>query len=349
MSANQIRAAIIGGTGYTGSELLRLLLGHPSVDLVAISSRSEAGKPVADLFPTFAGVTDLGFSDPAEVTELAPDVVFFATPHGVAQSMAGEILAAGIRVIDLSADFRIRDVEVWEQWYGQPHQAPQLIGQAVYGLPELHREKIRGAQLVACPGCYPTAVQLGLAPLLENDLVHPESIIASCGSGVSGAGRNAKVPYLLCEASENFQAYATGGHRHQPEIIQGCRDVQPEGSKPADVLFLPHLVPMIRGIHATLIADLKDAGAQNLQTLFEQRYASEPFVQVMPPGSQPGTKQVRGTNLCCLAVHRREGRVVVLATEDNLTRGASGQAVQCMNLLFDLPETLGLQSIALLP
>ncbi len=350
MGAATIRAAIIGGTGYTGSELLRLLHGHPQVEVVAISSRSEAGRPVEDIFPAFAGITDLCFSDPAEVVGLQPDLVFFATPHGVAQASARHFLDAGIRVVDLSADFRIRDLATWEQWYGQKHAAPELIEGAVYGLPELHREKITDARLVACPGCYPTAVQLGWAPLLEQDLIEPASLLASCGSGVSGAGRNAKVPYLLCEAGENFQAYATGGHRHEPEIVQGCRDLQPASAEPAEVLFLPHLVPMLRGIHATLIADLKSPGADlDLQQLFVQRYAQEPFVTVLPPGSQPNTKQVRGTNNCCIAVHRRGNRVVVLASEDNLTRGASGQAVQCMNILFGLPECTGLEMVALLP
>lgn len=343
-----IRVGIIGATGYTGSELLRLLVAHPDVEIVAVSSRSERGTAVADMFPNLRTHLDLAFSDPDELLDCQLDVIFFATPHGVAQSMMAKVVEAGIRAIDLSADFRIRDQALWEGWYGQAHQAPNLISQAVYGLPEVNREAIRDATLVACPGCYPTAVQLSLIPLLEQQMVRPDSIIAYCGSGVSGAGRTAKIPYLLCESSENFQAYATAGHRHEPEIVQGLRDVQPSDSVLAEVLFLPHLVPMIRGIHATVVADLVDPAA-DIQSVFELRYANEPFVDVLPEGSQPKTATVRGTNRCQLAVHRRGSRVVVLAVEDNLCKGASGQAIQCMNIMFGLPETTALAMPAMLP
>ena len=343
-----IRVAIVGGTGYTGAELLRLLCGHPDVELVAVSSRSEAGKAVSALFPNLAGHVDMAFSEPDQMLATHPDVVFFATPHGVAQASVEPVLNAGVRVIDLSADFRIRDRELWELWYGQSHQAPHLLSEAVYGLPEITREQIAGARLIACAGCYPTSVQLALAPLLEARLIDPLSIIASCGSGVSGAGRNAKIPYLITEASENFQAYSIGGHRHEPEIVQGCRDLQAADDTPAEVLFLPHLVPMIRGIHSTVIANL-NGDATDLQRLFEERYAGEAFVQVLAPGSHPQTRYVRGTNCCQIAVHQRGQRVVVLAAEDNLTKGASGQAIQCMNIMFGLAETTGLIQPALLP
>ncbi len=347
-----IRAAIIGGTGYTGAELLRLLVCHPMVEIVAVSSRSEAGKSVTELFPNLRGHLDLAFSEPADLFQAKPDLVFFATPHGVAQAMMKEVAAEGIKVIDLSADFRIRDQGLWEQWYGQPHQSPEYIEQAVYGLPEVNRAAIAEASLIACPGCYPTSMQLAMIPLLENGLINPQSIVAYSGSGVSGGGRNAKVPYLLSEASENFQAYATAGHRHEPEIVQGLKDVQKESDVPAEVLFLPHLVPMIRGIHSTVVAELAGTGSQtgaDIQAVFEERYKNEPFVDVLPAGSQPQTRFVKGTNLCQLAIHVRGNRIVVLSAVDNLTKGAAGQAIQCMNLMFDLDETAGLSAPAMLP
>ncbi len=333
---------------------MRLLVCHPEVEIVAVSSRSEAGKPVTELFPNLRGHLDIAFSEPSDLFQAKPDVVFFATPHGVAQAMMKQVAAQGIKVIDLSADFRIRDQKLWEHWYGQPHQSPEYIAQAVYGLPEVNRAAIAEANLIACPGCYPTSVQLAMIPLLENGLIDPASIVAYSGSGVSGAGRNAKVPYLLAEASENFQAYATAGHRHEPEIIQGLRDVQKDTDVPAEVLFLPHLVPMIRGIHSTVVADLSstdlaDSGLTDIQSIFESRYSSEPFVDVLPSGSQPQTRFVKGTNQCQLAIHIRGDRVVVLSVEDNLTKGAAGQAIQCMNLMCGIDEGTGLKSPAMLP
>ena len=343
-----IRTAVIGGTGYTGAELLRLLVSHPEVEIVAVSSRSEAGTSVADAFPNLKGHLELDFSDPSELLKAKPDLVFFATPHGVAQSMMKDIATAGAKVIDLSADFRIKDQQLWEEVYDQPHQSPEFISDAVYGLPEVNRSAIAGANLVACPGCYPTSVQLAMIPLLEKGLIDPTSIVAYSGSGVSGAGRNAKVPFLLTEASENFQAYGTAGHRHEPEIVQGLRAIQPGDDTPAEVLFLAHLVPMIRGIHSTVVADLTDTSA-DVQALFESRYEDEPFVEVLASGSQPQTRYVKGTNLCQLAIHIRGSRVVVLSTVDNLTKGASGQAIQCMNIMHGLEENLGLNTPAMLP
>src|SRR5690625_2373197 len=296
-----IRVGIIGGTGYTGVELLRLLSHHPNVKIAAITSRTQAGTPVSDLFPNLRGHLKLRFTEP-EPARLASecDAVFFATPHGVAMDIAPELLARNTRVIDLSADFRLSDPTVWERWYGRPHAAPELLAEAVYGLPEVNREAICQAHLIACPGCYPTAVQLGFLPLLEQGLVASDQLIADVKSGVSGAGRKAVLGSLFCEASENLKAYSVSkGHRHLPEIIQGLRQVS---QSPVDLTFVPHLIPMIRGIHATLYAQLqKDT---DLQALYEQRYAKAPFVDVLPSGSHPETRSVRGSNVCILAIQR---------------------------------------------
>ncbi len=342
-----IKAGIVGGTGYTGVELLRLLAGHPEVELQAITSRSEAGLAVADMFPNLRGKVGLAFSEPDMAVLGNCDVVFFATPNGVAMQRTPELLEAGVRVIDLAADFRIRDIPTWEQWYGMTHACPELVAEAVYGLPEVNREAVREARLVANPGCYPTAVQLGFLPLLEAGLVNPGRLIADAKSGVSGAGRKASVGTLLCEASESFKAYAVPGHRHLPEISQGLQLASEETVK---LTFVPHLSPMIRGIHATLYADLKGE-AGDLQALFEQRYRDEPFVDVLPVGAHPETRSVKGSNTCRLSLHRPQGgdTLVVLSVIDNLVKGAAGQAVQNMNIMFGLDETAGLQGIALMP
>ncbi len=343
-----IKAAIIGGTGYTGIELIRLLSGHPGVELRAVSSRSLDGTRVSDLFPSLRGICDLPFQEPDAIDYADLDVVFFATPHGVAQKMMAETLGRGVRVIDLSADFRLRDVPLWEKTYKTSHAATQLVAEAVYGLPEINRDQIKDARLIACPGCYPTAVALGLLPLIEGGLVDLASLVASCVSGVSGAGRQAKMEYLITECSESFKAYGAAGHRHQPEIEQILRDRLPAGAAGLRLLFVPHLAPMIRGMHATLFADLQQSGV-DLQALYEQRYADEPFVDVMPAGSHPETRTVRGANSCRLAVYERDGRALVLSVIDNLTKGASGQAVQNLNIMFGLEETAGLGWPALLP
>jgi len=343
-----VKVGIVGGTGYTGVELLRLLAQHPQVEVAVITSRSEEGVKVADMFPNLRGHYDeLAFSVPDAKTLGSCDVVFFATPHGVAHALAGELLAAGTRVIDLSADFRLQDADEWAKWYGQPHGAPELLESAVYGLPEVNREQIKGARLIAVPGCYPTATQLGFLPLLENDLADAAHLIADCKSGVSGAGRAAKIGSLFTEAGESMMAYSVKGHRHLPEITQGLRRA---AGGDVGLTFVPHLTPMIRGIHATLYATVADRSA-DLQALYEQRYANEPFVDVMPAGSHPETRSVRGANLCRIAVHRPQGGdlVVVLSVIDNLVKGASGQAIQNMNILFGLDERLGLMAPALLP
>ena len=344
--ANLIKVGIVGGTGYTGVELLRLLARHPETEITSITSRKEAGLAVSEMFPSLRGRIDLAFSDPQQATLDRCDIVFFATPNGVSMEQAEGLLARGVRVIDLAADFRIRDVAEWEKWYGMTHAAPALVAEAVYGLPEVNRDKIRDARLVANPGCYPTAVQLGFLPLLEAGLVDAEHLIADAKSGVSGAGRKAEVPTLFAEASDNFKAYGVPGHRHLPEIRQGLSAV---AGKPVGLTFVPHLTPMIRGIHATLYARLqRDV---DLQVLFEQRYAHERFVDVMPAGTHPDTRSVRGANHCRIAVHRPQGgeTVVVLSVIDNLVKGAAGQAVQNMNLMLGLPEDAGLEGLPLLP
>lgn len=342
-----VKVGIVGGTGYTGVELLRLLALHEGAEVVAITSRAESGRRVDDLYPNLRGHYDLAFSEPDVGTLAACDVVFFATPHNVAMNLVPRLLQAGARIVDLSADYRIRDAALWSQWYGEPHASPELLPEAVYGLPEVNREQIAAARLVACPGCYPTSVQLGLIPLLANDLVDPDHLIASSASGVSGAGRQAKVDNLLSEVSDSFKAYGVAGHRHLPEIEQGLGDV---AGQPVKVTFVPHLLPMIRGIHSTLFARLKgDAG--DLQALYEARYEQEPFVDVLPQGMFPQTRTVKGANRCQLSIQVPQGRdtVVVMSTIDNLVKGASGQAVQNMNIMLGLPEDMGLRQVGLLP
>ena len=342
-----IKVGVVGGTGYTGVELLRLLAAHPDVQLSVITSRSEAGRAVSDLFPNLRGSVDLEFSTPDAGQLAACELVYFATPNGTAMTMVPQLLEAGVRVIDLAADFRLRQAQDWEQWYGMAHACPELLEQAVYGLTEINRDAIAGAQLVANPGCYPTAVQLGFLPLLEEGLVETGHLIADAKSGVSGAGRKAATAALLCEASENFKAYAVPGHRHLPEIRQG---LELAAGQPLGLTFVPHLTPMIRGIHATLYAQLIDVD-RDLQALFEARYADEYFVDVLPKGAHPETRTVRGANHCRIAIHQPQqgNTVVVLAVIDNLVKGAAGQAVQNMNVMFGLDEQAGLTGIALLP
>ncbi|HEX7054204.1 MAG TPA: N-acetyl-gamma-glutamyl-phosphate reductase [Burkholderiales bacterium] len=346
-----IKAGIVGGTGYTGVELLRLLALHGQVELRAITSRKEAGTPVARLFPGLRGHVDLAFSEPSARALRGCDVVFFATPNGVAMSEARAVLDAGARIVDLSADFRIRDVAEWERWYGTKHASPELVGEAVYGLCEVNRSLIRGARLVANPGCYPTAVQLGFLPLVEAGVVDAGHLIADAKSGVSGAGRKPELHLSFAEAADNFAAYGVGGHRHWPEIRQGLAQA---AKREVGLVFVPHLTPLIRGIHATLYARVQRE--VDFQRLFEERYAGEPFVDVLPPGSHPDTRSVRAANVCRLALHRPPERargvsdtLVVLSVIDNLVKGAAGQAVQNMNLMFGLPETQGLTQPPVVP
>ena len=347
-----IKVGVVGGTGYTGVELLRLLAAHDQVEVTAITSRAEAGRAVSDLYPNLRGFYDLKFGAPTIEVLTACDLVFFATPNGVAMEQTEALLAAGVKVIDLSADFRIKDLTVWSEWYGMEHACPELVAEAVYGLPEVNREAIKQARLVANPGCYPTAVQLGFIPLLKHNLVDPDHLIADAKSGVSGAGRAASVANLLGEAGDSFKAYKADGHRHLPEIAQGLAE---QVGQPVGLTFVPHLLPIIRGIHATLYATLTKQDV-DLQALYQDYYKDEPFVDVLPAGSHPETRSVKGANMCRLAVHRpaaSNGRpsdkVVVLAVEDNLVKGAAGQAIQNMNLMYGFAETAGLNQVALLP
>ena len=351
-----IKVGIVGGTGYTGVELLRLLAQHPEVKLSAITSRKEAGTPVGDMYPSLRGRVDLMFSTPDEARLTECDAVFFATPHGVAMEQAKELLAANVRILDLAADFRLKDTEEFQKWYGMPHSCPDILAEAIYGLAEINRDAIKKARVVGLAGCYPTSVQLGFAPLLSPKLtggkriIDTRFLISDSKSGVSGAGRKAEVGTLLAEAGDNFKAYGVKGHRHSPEIVQGLKAIA--GHDEIGLTFIPHLTPMIRGIHSTLYARITPEGQQvDFQKLFEDFYRGEPFVDVMPAGSTPETRSVRGSNALRIAVHRPNGgdTLVILVVEDNLVKGASGQGVQCMNLMFGFPEDMGLKHIALLP
>ena len=345
-----VKVGIVGGTGYTGVELLRLLVQHPQVELRAVTSRKEAGTPVAAMFPGLRRHVSLAFSEPSAQALRGCDVVFFATPNGVAMNEARAVLEAGARIVDLSADFRIRDVAEWERWYRMKHAAPELVREAVYGLCELNREHIRGARLVANPGCYPTATQLGFLPLVEKGVVDTDHLIADAKSGVSGAGRKAELHLSFSEASDNFMAYNVPGHRHWPEIRQGLAQA---AKKEVGLVFVPHLTPLIRGIHATLYARV--TREVDFQALYEERYAREPFVDVLPAGSHPDTRSVRAANMCRIALHRPpEGAgkgqtLVVLSVIDNLVKGAAGQAVQNMNLMFGLPDPTALSQPPVVP
>ncbi|HYE38099.1 N-acetyl-gamma-glutamyl-phosphate reductase [Methylocaldum sp.] len=342
-----IRVGIVGGTGYTGVELLRILALHPDVTITLVTSRADAGKRVDELYPNLRGFVDTIFVEPSVDALAGCDAVFFATPNGTAMRMAEALLARGVKIIDLAADFRLKDPDVWAHWYGEPHVSPHLLEEAVYGLPEVNRAMIKSARLIACPGCYPTSVQLGLLPLVESGAIRLDHIIADVKSGVSGAGRKAEIPILMSETGESLKAYSVKGHRHWPEIKQGLEQA---AGQAVGLTFVPHLIPMIRGIHATVYAELS-AEHSDLQALFEERYRTEPFVDILPSGSHPDTRNVRGVNRCQIAVHRPlEGNtVVILSVIDNLVKGAAGQAVQNMNLMFGLEETAGLRTIGLYP
>lgn len=346
---DKVKIGIIGGTGYTGVELLRLLATHPNAEVVVITSRSEAGRAVSELFPSLRGFCDLLFTEPAASSFNDCDLVFSATPNGIAMTHARELIDHGVRLIDLAADFRIRDVAVWQDWYGMQHACPELLEQSVYGLPEMHRSAIKSAQIVANPGCYPTATTLGFLPLLQQGMIQSD-LIADTKSGVTGAGRGANVANLFSEVADSFKAYAVGGHRHHPEISQNLADV---ADSSLSLTFVPHLLPILRGIHATLYCELIDPKLplEQIHSTFMQAYSNEPFVDVMPLGSCPDTRSVKSSNMCRIALHKAggSGKLVILSVIDNLTKGAAGQAVQNMNIMFGLDETTGLQSPALLP
>jgi N-acetyl-gamma-glutamyl-phosphate reductase len=350
MMAKKIKIGIVGGTGYTGVELLRLLSVHPHAELKVITSRGEAGLPVADMFPSLRGFVELKFSDPANANLSDCDVVFFATPHGVAMAQAPGLVEAGIKVIDLAADFRLQDTSVFEKWYKMPHSCADILKDAVYGIPELYRDKIKSAKVIGNPGCYPTTVLLGLAPLLEHGLIDfSVPIVADSKSGVSGAGRKAEVATLFAEASDNMKAYGVSGHRHHPEIH--AQITQLAGIN-VDFIFVPHLIPMIRGMLSTIYVKLSTKSHRlDLQDLFEKRYADERFVDVLPAGILPETRSVRGSNQLRIALHKQAdtGYLTILVVQDNLVKGAAGQAVQNMNIMFGFDENAGLEVVPLLP
>lgn len=341
------KIGIVGATGYTGVELLRLLVKHPDVEISYVTSRSNAGTRVDTMFPNLRGYIDIEFSNPSTDALAECDLVFFATPNGIAMNHVPELLEAKTKVIDLAADFRIKDVSVWSKWYGMTHACPELLNEAVYGLPEINREQLKTANLVANPGCYPTSVILGLMPLLESKLVELDNIIADTKSGVSGAGKQANVSTLFSEMGESFKAYGVGGHRHQPEIAQVISQLSEES---VDLTFVPHLLPIIRGIHATIYSRT-DVDANAIQALYKKRYANEPFVDILPQGSHPETRNVKSSNMCQIAIHKstETSRLVVLSVIDNLVKGAAGQAIQNMNIMFGFNETTALDCPALLP
>lgn len=345
-----LKVAIVGASGYTGVELLRILHCHPEVAITSVTSEQSAGKAISEVFPTLRSRYNLVLEnlEPVRIADRA-DFIFTALPHKAAMEVVPTFLKLGKRVVDLSADYRLRDAKEYEAWY-EPHMNPALLEQSVYGLPELRREKIAGADLVANPGCYPTSVILGLAPLLKKKLIDPATIIADSKSGVSGAGRSAKVDNLYCEVNEGFKAYGVGGaHRHIPEIEQ---ELSLLAGKQLRITFTPHLVPMDRGILSTIYATPTGAvSSAELLELYRAYYQGEAFVRILPEGSFPSTSHVRGSNFCDigLAVDKRTGRVVVVSAIDNLIKGASGQAVQNMNIMNGFPENLGLESLALFP
>lgn len=348
-----ISVGIVGGTGYTGVELLRLLLRHSQVQVRILTSRTEAGKRVADMFPSLRGHTTLEFSD-FDLNQLKQcDVVFFATPHGVAMQHAEELIAAGTKVIDLAADFRLQNLTQFEKWYGMQHSCPAVLKDSVYGLTELNREKIKQAQVIGNPGCYPTTVQLGLAPLLKNSdqLIHTQTIIIDAKSGVSGAGRKASLGMIYSENADNFKAYGVAGHRHHPEIVEALENISGQKRQFDQLIFVPHLVPMIRGMLSTIYVDLTEQAQQiDLQTLYEEFYKNERFVDVMPANSSPETRSVRGANELRIALYRPQpNKLIILVAQDNLVKGAAGQAIQNMNLMFGFDEAAGLEGIGLLP
>jgi len=344
-----VRVAVVGASGYTGVELLRLLATHPLVDVVCVTSRQHEGQAIADVFPSLVGAYDLR-CEPLDVERIAGrcDLVFTALPHRTAMDVVPGFLQAGCRVVDLSADYRLKDRNVYEQWY-QEHSSPELLAEAVYGLPELYREQIRAARLVANPGCYPTSIGLGLAPLVRNNCLCLKSLVIDSKSGVTGAGRAAKLGSLYCEANEGFKAYGVASHRHTPEIEQTLSELA--GEKVV-VNFTPHLLPVNRGILSTIYADLDDSyELEPLLDLYRQMYADEPFVRVLPAGQLPNVAHVRGGNYCDIGVvvDRRTGRVIVVSVIDNLCKGAAGQAVQNMNLMCGLEENMGLKLLPVFP
>ena len=343
----KMKVSIVGGSGYTGIEVLRLISLHPNVDIHHITSRNDAGRFVCDIYPSLRGILSHKFVHPDEIDLAESNIVFFATPNGIAMKYAKDLLAKGVKVIDLAADFRIKDINEWEKWYEMSHECPDILEKAVYGLPEVNRDQIKNAQLIANPGCYPTAIQLALMPLLKEGLIDPLSIIADAKSGISGAGKKNQVDLLMSEASENFKAYSLTGHRHQPEIEENLSKNSSLGK--IKLLFVPHLLPIVRGIHATMYVNcIKDFDPS---AIFNKYYEKEPFVDVMKENSCPETKSVRSSNMCRISFYKVPDtkQLVILSVIDNLVKGAAGQAVQNMNIMMGWEETIGLELIPLAP
>jgi N-acetyl-gamma-glutamyl-phosphate reductase len=346
---NKIRVSVIGASGYAGLEVVRVLVRHPGVELTAVTSREWAGRPFSQVFPALAGICDLPFIAPnPEVIAAQAAWVFTSVPHLTAMEVVPQLMASDCRVVDLSADFRLRDAATYEKWY-QPHTAPELLPEAIYGLPELHGYAISQARLVGNPGCYPTCVILGFAPLVQNKLIHPDSLIANCVSGVSGAGRQQTLATQYCEVNEGFRAYKVAEHRHNPEMEQ---ELSLLAGEDVQVTFTPHLGPMSRGILGTLYATLiRPYTEKELLNFYQNFYEDQPFIRLHPAGSLPNTVYVRGSNYCDLGVRvdPRTKRVIVLSAIDNLARGAASQAVHNFNLMAGFPETLGLDAVPMVP
>lgn len=344
-----LKVAVVGASGYTGVELIRILVGHPEIEICCVTSRQHEGLPINQVFPSLSGFCEL-VCEPLDVTAIAKraDLIFTALPHKSAMEVVPGFFDAGCKVVDLSADYRLKDQAVYEQWY-QKHSSPELFAEAVYGLPELYRDQLQSTRLVANPGCYPTSVILGLAPLLEKQLIDPKSLIVDSKSGVSGAGRGVKLGSLYCEANEGFKAYGIASHRHTPEIEQELTGL---ANGTIRLSFTPHLLPVNRGILSTCYADLlEDKSSIELIEMFQQRYADEPFVRVMPGGDLPNIAFVRGTNFCDIGLvsDQHTGRVIVVTAIDNLVKGAAGQAVQNMNIICGFQESLGLGIVPTFP
>lgn len=356
--ANQISVGIVGGTGYTGVELLRILSRHPLVIVKYLTSRSEAGKSVSEIFPSLRGVCDLAFCDMTDETMAMMardcDVVFFATPHGVAMAHTPALVAQGVKVIDLGADFRLQSLDEFEQWYGMAHTCPDILKDSVYGLTEVTRAKVATAKVIANPGCYPTTAILGLKPIIDTENMQQQAlvdgrIIIDAKSGISGAGRQGKLAISYAETADNFSAYGVAGHRHSPEIAQGVQAVL-GADFDHRIRFVPHLVPMIRGMFSTIHVPLSQAGEQvDWQAVFESVYADEYFIDVLPKGVLPDTRSVKASNKLRIAIHQQADMLTVLVVQDNLVKGAAGQAVQNMNVMFGFDETIGLTLVPITP
>lgn len=362
---NFIKAGIVGGTGYTGVELIRFLCNHPQVQLQWLTSRSESGKAVAQIFPSLRGVCDLYYED-FDSEQLAMmqacDVVFFATPHGVAMQFAQKLVASGVKIIDLAADFRLQSIDTFEFWYKKSHACPQMLDKSAYGLPEVNRQAIKSADIIGNPGCYPTTAILGLAPIISKQNMAQknadnalrligEHIIIDAKSGVSGAGRQAELSTAYAETTDNFRAYAVSGHRHLPEIEQGVNYLL-QSRLPQRIRFVPHLVPMIRGMFTTIHLQLTEQGCGiDWHDVVNTHYQNEPFIDVLPVGQLPDTRSVRGSNRLRIAIYQDNdhAQLTILVVQDNLVKGAAGQAIQNMNILFGFDETLGLDFVPIVP